>query len=176
MRTRLHRNKIEGYRNGRFGLIQERRWNQARRYAMMKRMVEYWLEGEWRLVDEPCRCGRDHRTLESRSGLGIQRHCPVTWWGWLRLFHISVPDLNHFASAPVGQWESTMDDLVPNGIPSDEKEWWRKYLQEKGKAALEELEKDAPKLAARIREIVQRREAGQLEATRSALYPDEVEI
>jgi hypothetical protein len=72
--------KGEGFCNGRFDLIQERRLKQAQRYERRRWQVGHWLAGQWRMIDEPCRCGRNHYAVESRSGLGVQQHCPVAFW------------------------------------------------------------------------------------------------
>lgn len=66
--------------------IAERRYEQACKYERMKNEAGHWLDGGWRIIRKPCKCGRNHYALQSNSGLGEIEHCPLTWWGRLMLF------------------------------------------------------------------------------------------
>lgn len=63
-----------------------RRHEQAVRYKHREYTTKAWLYGQWRITNEPCKCGRNHYTVQSRSGIGVTNHCPLVWWGWLMLF------------------------------------------------------------------------------------------
>ena len=72
--------KGKGFCNGRVDLIQERRLEQAQRYERRKWEVGCWMNGQWRVLEEPCRCGRNHHLIEVRSAAGIERMCPFVLW------------------------------------------------------------------------------------------------
>lgn len=72
-----------GFKDGRFDLMQERRVKQEQRLQVVEFAVRCWMGGQWRATSSPCGCGHNHYSIQSRSRLGLEEHCPVTWWGLL---------------------------------------------------------------------------------------------
>lgn len=72
--------KGDGFYNGRFELIQERRLRQAQRHKRREWKVGCWLDGQWRVLEKPCYCGRNHHLVEIKSVAGIERICPFVLW------------------------------------------------------------------------------------------------
>lgn len=163
-----------------------RRLELAMAYASHTARVGRWLRCEYHVTGDACHCGRNHYSVQTRSELGVDEHCPFTLYGWLVVVgrsSISLEDLVvHFEEGDLGvaNVDNPRDELalsmadieIPGNMPDDEKDKWLKLCLEKGATALNSLRSLDPEVADAVTSLVEKRKRSRLSSASKALYGD----
>jgi hypothetical protein len=75
--------------------MRRRRLAQHRRLYQKQYEAGIWIDAELCILLRPCHCGQDHHPIKSKSELGDQVHCPVTWYGRLMLWGDKEPAFSY---------------------------------------------------------------------------------
>lgn len=117
------------------------------------------------MLAEPCHCGRNHFAIQTRSEMGEEKHCPMTWWGWLRILSPSGESFEE--SCPMSKFVIPASVLVnhplmPKGLSLDEQDRWKEAILQKAQYALEELRKVSPGVAQALADLVDAKRARRI--------------